>query len=468
MESILQHDLNDFPREQLFELLIDQLDGLLVCDAEGRYVFVSRRWTELTGLSLGEVKGLYVHDIMPDTRVHHVLKTGQSLSGELVKLRNNRGEEFHIICSYTPLFQDDKVIGCFTVSSIHGMGEVMGISSKTDCLLRQLNYYQKELAEIQGAKYSLDNIVGNSARMQVLKTAIHRVARSPSTVVIHGETGSGKELVAHSIHVLSPRAARPFIKVNCAAIPSELLEAELFGYEPGAFTGASRSGKKGKFQLADTGTLFLDEINQLPLHLQPKLLRALQEQEIEPVGGVKTVPVDCRIISASNISLEKMVKAGTFREDLFYRLNVVSLDVPPLRERREDIPVIADTLLKRLNAQLGMEVPGIAEDVIVRLKEYDWPGNVRELQNVIERAMNLSWVDTLTWSHFEDYFRQRLPVGHNVVVRDVFPIRAAKNNAEKEMLIQALHTAAGNKTSAAAMLGVTRAMLYRKLKKYGL
>lgn len=459
--------LNEFPRDELFELLIDQLDGFVVADRAGRYVFVSQRWSDLTGLSLADVKGLYVHDVIPNTLVDKVLEHGRPVSGEIVKICNTRGEELHLLCSYTPLYRDGILIGCFSVTSLHGVEEVMEFSAKIEELLHDLNYYQKELTEIRGAKYSIANIVGSSKKIQSLKAAIHRSARSASTVIIQGETGSGKELVAHSIHALSRRAANPFIKVNCAAIPSGLLESELFGYASGAFTGANRAGKKGKFLLADTGTLFLDEINQLPLHLQPKLLRALQEHEIEPVGGTETVPVDCRIIVASNVPLEKMVKAGTFRADLFYRLNVISLEVPPLRARKEDIPAIADALLIRLNKQLGMGVPGISADAKERLKAYDWPGNVRELQNVIERGMNISWADTLTWQHLQPYFQdKRLKVERPRNAERVLSIKEAREKAEKDAVIAALKEAGGNKTAAAQMLGITRAMLYRKMDKY--
>lgn len=459
--------LDSFSRAQMFELLINQLDGFVVADEKGRYVYVSQQWTDLVGLELKDIKGLYVHDIMPDTRVDQVLKEGRPLHGELVRVNNRYGEELHLLCSYTPLYRNGALIGCFTVSTLHGMEEVMDFSGKVEGLLHTLDYYQKELVEIQGARYSISNIVGESERIKALKASIHRTARSSSTVIIQGETGTGKELVAHSIHALSGRAVRPFVKINCAAIPAELLESELFGYVSGAFTGASRAGKKGKFQLADMGTLFLDEINQLPLRLQPKLLRVLQEHEVEPVGGTEPVPVDCRIIAASNVPLERLVRSGAFREDLFYRLNVISLEVPPLRERKEDIPAIADVLLARLNKQLGMDVPGISADAKERLKDYDWPGNVRELQNVIERGMNASWIDTLTWQHLQPYFRnKRLGTARAWRGENPLSLREARGRAEEEAILAALEKTGGNKTAAAEILGITRAMLYRKMEKY--
>ena len=461
--------MNLYSRDSLFELLVEQLDGFVVADEEGRYVFASKRWSEMTGLPLEDIKGMYVRDITPDSRVDQVLQDGKPRSGEVVRVRTAYGTELHLLCSYTPLYDGERLIGCFTISSLHGMGEMMDFSSKTAELLATLNHYHKELADIQGAKYSIANIIGRSRPIQELKTAVYKAARSASTVIIQGETGTGKELVAHSLHALSARAAQPFIKINCAAIPAELLESEMFGYMPGAFTGASRAGKKGKFQLADQGTLFLDEINQLPLHLQSKLLRVLQEHEVEPVGGTQAIPIDCRIVAASNVPLDKLVKQGKFREDLFYRLNVVSLDVPPLRERKEDIPLIADDLLNRLNVKLGMGVPGISPEVKERRKEYDWPGNVRELQNVIERAMNLSWADTLTWEHFSEYFSKRMPAaGASERPAPVTSLRRAKGDAERNMILRAMSAAGGNKTAAAASLGITRALLYRKLKKYGI
>lgn len=462
-------DFAIYLHDSLFRLLIEQSDACLITDYAGRYVYVNKQWCEITGYSLEDVRGMYTRDVMPESRVEEVLRTGKPLSGIVVKLRTAYGTEIHTLCSYTPIYRENGLIGCFTVTTLHGMNELVEFSSKTEELLQKLNYYQKELSDIQGSKYSVANIIGDSDGMKKLKADIYRTARSNSTVIIQGETGTGKELVAHSVHALSLRASQPLIKVNCAAIPAELLESELFGYVPGAFTGASRTGKKGKFQLADKGTLFLDEINQLPLNLQSKLLRALQEQEVEPVGATQAVSVDCRIITACNVPLEKLVKKGKFREDLFYRLNVVPLNVPPLRDHKEDIPLIVDELLKRLNERLGMGVPKIAADVKERLKEYDWPGNVRELQNVLERAMNLSWGDTLTWEHFSRYFYDRMPNAEPAdAPQEVYSLHRAKEEAERNMILRALKASAGNKTSAAQMLGITRAMLYRKMENYGI
>jgi len=459
---------SDTSMVRLIEVVADMLEGFVIADAEGRFVFVSHRWTEMTGLTLEDVRGLYVHDITPDTRIDQVLHTGKALSGEIVRVRSVHGGEVPLLSYYTPLYDGETLIGCATVCALHGMNEVLDVSAKVDQMREELQYFREELAHMQGARYSISNIAGNSPRIMEMKAAIHRAARSASTVIVQGETGSGKELVAHSVHTLSNRATKPFVKINCAAIPPELLESELFGYVGGAFTGANRGGKKGKFQMADRGTLFLDEINQMPLHLQPKLLRAIQEREVEPVGGLESIPVDCRIVAASNINLEKMVKKGEFREDLFYRLNVFPIDVPPLRERKEDIPIIADHLLGILNRQLGMSVPGISLEAKQHLQEYSWPGNVRELRNVIERAMNEAWFEMLTWRHFEPYFRQKHLSPASAPEGGLLTIQQAKESAERKAIMTALAATNQNRTQAAEILGITRAMLHRKLQKYGI
>ena len=294
-------------------------------------------------------------------------------------------------------------------------------------------------------------------------------------MLIEGETGSGKELVAHAIHELSPRQNHRLVKVNCAAIPSELLESEFFGYADGAFTGARRGGQAGKFEIANHGSLFLDEISQMPFSLQPKLLRTLQEREIERIGSSNTIPIDTRIISATNIPLDQLVQEGKFRSDLYFRLNVIRIRIPPLRERRSDIPLLIDHLLKQLNYQLNLQIPGITQETVERLMEYDWPGNVRELQNVLERAMNLAWFETLEWKYFSDYFSR--PPRPEPCFSGGAPgqapekpptLRQRAGVAEREILLQTLSRCGGNKAAAARELGISRTMLYKKLHKHHL
>ena len=247
------------------------------------------------------------------------------------------------------------------------------------------------------------------------------------------------------------------------------MESEFFGYEEGAFTGAKKGGKEGKFEMANRGSIFLDEINQMPMVLQPKILRVLQEKEVEHVGGKNSIPIDTRLIAAANIPLEKLVKENKFRSDLYYRLNVLVINIPPLRERKEDIPILCDSLLDRLNFQMGMNVPGISNEAKERLKDYDWPGNIRELQNVIERAMNAVWTDTIEWCHMKDYFENKKLRRHDRYVEGQnFEIKTMKRSIEKSIVLEAIDKCDGNKTQAAKMLGISRTMLYKKINRYHL
>ncbi len=307
-------------------------------------------------------------------------------------------------------------------------------------------------------------IIGKSKVMRELYEKIQRVADSRSTVLIRGETGVGKELVARTIHLLSPRRDKPFIKVNCAALSSGILESELFGHERGAFTGAYER-KIGRFELANGGSLLLDEISEINIDLQPKLLRALQEREIERVGGTETISVDVRIIATSNRNLEEAIQKHTFREDLFYRLNVITIFVPPLRERKEDIPELANYFLKRFAKENGKKVENISKKALDYFMEYDWYGNVRELQNIIERAVVLSGdKKTLCIEDFE--FLKTKPVPHQNASQIQPGFTLAE--IEKEIIIKTLEHCGGNRTKSAEILGISVRTLRNKLHEYGL
>jgi transcriptional regulator with PAS, ATPase and Fis domain len=284
-----------------------------------------------------------------------------------------------------------------------------------------------------------------------------QVARGNSNVLISGESGTGKELFAHSIHNASLRRKEPFIKVNCSAIPAELAESELFGYEDGAFTGARRQGKPGKFELADGGTIFLDEIGDMPLLLQGKLLRVIQEKEVERVGGVKTRKVDARIIAATNRDLKRLVGEGTFREDLYFRINVIEFKIPPLRERKQDIQVLADHFIKKYNDRFTKRVKGITDEAVEALVRYDWPGNIRELENIIERMMN--YIES-GWIDLKDVPEEiRSPVMESTRTAQSLALA----DIEQEAIRAALDEARGNKSKAARLLGISRSKLYEKL-----
>lgn len=320
-------------------------------------------------------------------------------------------------------------------------------------------------------------IVGDSPQVQEVFKIIDKVADSPSTVLITGESGTGKELVATALHDGSSRKDKPLIKISCAAIPRELMESELFGYERGAFTGAVTS-KPGRFELADGGTLFLDEIGEVPIEMQVKLLRVLQESEFERVGGIKTTRVDVRLIAATNRDLEAEVDAGRFRKDLFYRLNVVPLHLPPLRERRTDVPSLARHFIEKYNKRLNKKIEGIADDALVMLQAYPWPGNIRELENMMERVLLFADGPRIEVKDLPEPVRTSLqsavaqmtdtatPMVGETPLKDF--LKAKQAEIEKAFIVQALAKTEGNVTRAAKLLGISRKSLQTKMKEFGL
>jgi Nif-specific regulatory protein len=316
----------------------------------------------------------------------------------------------------------------------------------------------QETNELLKAEINLDhNMVGRSRPMRALFDRIARVARTDSTILLRGESGTGKELVARAAHRNSPRAARPFIAVNCAALTESLLESELFGHEKGAFTGAIGL-KKGKLELADGGTLFLDEIGELPLSLQAKLLRALQEREFDRVGGTRPVHVDFRLIAATNRDLEAGIKAGQFRQDLYYRINVVTLALPALRERPDDVPVLADYFVRKHAPRSGRRVRGVATEALARLASHDWPGNVRELENIVEQALALGSDEWIVAADLPATFGERTPAGPQSLH---YHDRLAQT--KRDLIVEAFERAGHSHADAARMLGVHPNYLHRLL-----
>jgi DNA-binding NtrC family response regulator len=324
---------------------------------------------------------------------------------------------------------------------------------------RRLREENRSLREALGQRYSYKNVIARSAKMQEVLSTVERVAPTNSTVLLGGESGVGKDLIARAIHEHSRRAAGPFVKINCTAIPENLLESELFGYEKGAFTGASGS-KPGKFELADKGTIFLDEIGDVPGAIQVKLLRVLQEREFERLGGTKTLKVDVRLVAATNRNLRAALEQGTFREDLYYRLNVVPIDIPPLRERKEDIPELVNYFIARLGGE--KKVTGITAEAMRLLMSFHWPGNVRELENIVERAVALARVPVLDVGDIHLDTGRAAPAGNSFL-----PEGATLEQWEDEMIREALRRANGNKSQAARMLGLSRNALRYRLSKIG-
>lgn len=431
-------------------------EPMIVTDKDGKILLLNRSYREF--LDVQDVLGLPVTDVIENTRMHIV---GQAGKAEIADIQKIKGQ--NMIAHRIPIMDEGKVIAVLGTVLFQDVQELTALAAMVDQLKDELTYYKKELRRRLGSAYHFDQIVGYSQKLQELKQFSQKVAKSDSTVLITGESGTGKELFAHAIHAESRRKMGPFIRVNCAAIPDSLLESELFGYEEGAFTGAARRGKKGKFELANHGTILLDEIGDMPLPLQAKLLRVLQEKEVERVGAVRTMPIDVRVIASTNQDLPSSIKEGKFRADLYYRLNVVSLSIPPLRERLEDLPELVSNMLKQLVESTGVTVRAIDDEVWGVLRNYSWPGNVRELRNVLERALHLMEGDVLKKEHIW------LPVSEEMLsTAPVRPLKETLEQTEKETMLRAVKETGGNKLEAAKLLQISKSTFYEKWEKYGL
>ncbi|XPV75623.1 MAG: sigma-54-dependent transcriptional regulator [Desulfovibrio sp.] len=328
----------------------------------------------------------------------------------------------------------------------------------------------KEVAHLKKGRNKqspIHDIIGNSPAISRVKSIIERVAALDANVLVIGETGTGKELISDTLHALSGRKSGPFVKLNCAAIPESLMESELFGHEKGAFTGAS-SMRKGKFELAESGTILLDEIGDMPLHLQPKLLRAVEQKQVERVGGKKPITFDVRIIAATNQFLEEQVKEKKFRSDLYYRLNVASILLPPLRERREDIPLLASFFLDRINSRLGTQIQSISSKALKILSAHDWPGNVRQFANAMERAAIFCQSSIITPEDLELVFSQTPGALPEPPPAQNLPLKEALQEFERKMIMDAMGNAQGSQKDAADKLGISAKNLWNKLQKHGI
>lgn len=449
---------------EIIKQILESMPGVLVTDTEGKIVYVSEAYAKILQVDQFEVIGSLCYDIVPGSRMHIVAKTGEEEVGSMFKLKN--GET--VLVNRLPIRKDNQIIGVVAFSTLSKRDRADTISNiaEVDRLTHEIGFYKAGLGELREAKYSLNQIIGSAPGIEKVKKLIKRASITSSTVLITGETGTGKELIAHAIHQESQRSHNPFVRLNCAAIPKDLLESELFGYEEGAFTGAKKGGKPGKFELANFGTILLDEINQMPLYLQSKLLRVIQEKEIERVGGTKFIKLDVRFIFITNQNLFDLINKGYFREDLYYRVNVVSIDVPPLRERLQDLPILTEHLIGKINQELGLNISGVTSEVIDLFKSHHWPGNVRELEHAIERAANMALSGQLDISHFES-LSWRIK-NRNSDIDNLTSLAEARENAEKDMIIRTLKKTKGNVTYAAQILQIHRTALYHKLNKYQL
>lgn len=445
----------------LEEVLAGAGEWMLVVDANGIVTMISEEYAEFNGTTVTEAVGKHVTEVVENTRMHIVAQTGVAEMGEAQRIRGR-----DLIVNRIPLKDGDRVVGAYGRVVFKTVEQLWEVATRLRVLESKVRYYEKELIQLRGARYNISNIVGSGPAITAAKEAALRASQTDSTVLLYGETGTGKELFAHAIHAAGQRRHAPFIRVNCAAIPAELLESELFGYEEGAFTGARKGGKPGKLELASGGTVFLDEIGDMPLAMQAKLLRVLQEREVERVGGTGARPIDIRVIAATARTLEEMVADGRFRADLYYRIHVIPILIPPLLERREDLEAIADHFLARLASDMGEPKRSMSSELIEVLKSYKWPGNVRELHNILERAVTMSRGMLILPEHIPDYLLRAAPKAR----KDATPgsLAHAKAEAERAAIIAALQAAKGNKSRAAALLRIHRVKLHEKLKRYGI
>ncbi|WP_421616997.1 sigma-54 interaction domain-containing protein [Brevibacillus sp. TJ4] len=380
----------------------------------------------------------------------------------------------HVLINSAPVRMQDEIIGAISIEQ--DITELVRLNEELAHTTANLHNLQQEMNRFQAADDPFYSIKGHSASIQSAIQAAKKVALTDATVLIYGESGVGKELFAKAIHQASRRREKPFIAINCGAIPAALFESELFGYHRGAFTGAEKEGKKGKLELAHGGTLFLDEIGELPLELQVKLLRALQEKQFYRVGGTEPITVNTRIIAATNRQLEQMMAEGRFREDLYYRLNVFSLEIPPLRERREDLPELVQLFLQEYSVAHEQAVPRITPEVMQALVSYHWPGNIRQVRNVIERLSILQENGYILPEHLPAVIRphaEAVRPANTLPDEPLPPLAYAPRTAdfplaEPERIKAALERTYGNKKAAAELLGISRGTLYNKMKKYGL
>ena len=465
----------------MFDLFASASEGMLLVDREARVVWINdqyRRFLPALGFPREEdFVGHAVSDVVQNTQMHQVLRSGKPI---LIDLLSNRAGTF--VVSRIPLRDEGgEVIGALGIVLFdQASHNLQPLIAKFAQMQHDLHEAQRQLADKKAAsahgsrqsRYTFASFVGTSPAAVEVKRQARRAAQSGSPVLLLGETGTGKELLAHAIHAASGRASGPFVSVNIAAVPDTLLEAEFFGVAPGAYTGAERKGRVGKFKLADGGTLFLDEIGDMPLPLQAKLLRALQEGEIEPLGSNQLVPFDARLIAATSRDLPALVREGHFREDLYYRLNVLPLRVPPLRVRRGDIPALIEVLGEDM-AQRGTPPPELTPGALALLAAQHWRGNIRELRNVLEQAALHADSDRLDGAHMEAVLRLAgvaqiqppLPAAEPPADADtlLLPLARQVRALEHRAIAAALRSTGGNKLAAARLLGISRATLYERL-----
>lgn len=465
--------------KRLLELILLNLDeGIIVTDAKANITFYKEPATNIGGIDSHTAIGKNILDIFPDltpetSTFYSVIKNKKPIIEHIQHYTNYRGKKVSTVTSTIPIIENGELAGCFEI--FKDLTQVMDLSERIVHLQEQLykNNAEKKDYNESGVKYTFDNIIGDSAPIIALKEKARRIAKSNSPVMVYGETGTGKELLVQAIHNADPkRRNKPFIAQNCAALPFNLLESILFGTAVGSFTGAKDN--PGLFELAHGGTLYLDEINSLSIELQAKLLRVIQDGIVRRVGATKTKDVDVRIIASANQPPDELVKKKLLREDLYYRLNVIYLEIPSLRERREDISSLVQYFINRNNEQLGKRVSGFSLDAMKAFEKYCWPGNVRELEHLVESTMNLIDKDIIALDDIQYYFDKRLKIAamDSGAPPDAAPpiedLNAAVSKYERSLLIEALKVSAGNISMAARSLRLPKQTMHNKIKKHNI
>ena len=437
-------------------------DGFLIVDDAGIIIEVNRAYCEYLGLKREAMVGRPVLEVIKNSKLVEILKTHKTEVNVLHRLIEGQTphDDSVVVVNRAPVLDQGKAVAA--VGQVKFSRQTQDLGDQLKRLDQELKYYKSELRRIEAGVFSFKTMLGQSPAFLAAKRLAEKAASKDFTVLILGDTGTGKEVFAKAIHYASERTDKPLVRVNCAAIPAELLESELFGYEPGAFTGAKRSGKPGKFELANGGTIFLDEIGDMPLTMQAKLLRVLQEKEVERIGGDKPIRLDIRVIAATNQDLEKKVKDKSFRGDLFYRLNVIQLRLPSLQDRVEDIELFVDYFLHELNERYKSNV-GFSAEAMERLKRYEWPGNVRELRNVVERSFNAADSDQIVVSSLPLKLLVSVGEKRDAGIRNLDTIM---EGVEREIVATVLKDARYNLREAARILGIHRSTLYKKIEQY--
>lgn len=444
----------------LKQVLNSAYEGVVVVDKDGMILEFNDAYSRFVGKKRDDIIGKDVREIIENTRLHEVVKTGIEERGSIQRIQGH-----DMVVHRIPLFNNGEVVGAIGMLIFQDVTQLYNILGRVHDMGNQ--HIDNDIIFSEKEKYHLDKIIGSSNPILLAKKLTKKAAKTPTTVLITGESGTGKELFAQAIHDLSAHSDGPLISVNCSAIPENLLESELFGYEEGAFTDARRGGKPGRFEQADNGTIFLDEIGDMPLLMQAKILRVLQERVVERVGGTNRKKINVRIIAATNRDIELMVKNGTFRSDLYYRINIIRLHLPALRERHEDIPDLITYFIHKFCSEFGMKQKNVSTEAMVLLRAYDWEGNVREVMNVCEMLVSLVETDEITPDDLPEHIRSKVSEAHLFPSEDNdHDIKHLMDQQEKQLILDTLLQVGGNKAAAARLLNIQRSTLYLKLKKH--